>query len=537
MTDERPCARTSMANYAQSAVGVCRRFLRVFGDDSRRASGRVGLTKAGSLARSQLDNCRFLLGKVAVLSVGLAVIISQGCSDPGRVGGEDQRGSSSDLRCRPEDAGRLPTLGPIMHINTWNSGEPLLSVGIPDTGTLADGTVVLIWKVELDCESLQGCLTPSGWSTSVDIATVGVDGSSLASTGKIAGGRYYSDGDCGNCGKSILGEVDLYTVDDSADIAYVAWIERPLTDDLSETFFVGSKVGAGENATLLLDIDFESLQEWTICGLTGGDQKVVVWAEGSNEFSLNMAIVGADVSAFQEPIYATSEHRVVGELEAYVVSNDGHAILTVVWDEEPLSIIEDTGVSVAACQIGQCSSASRFLLKTHATGSSALPSMDGFDTGELVLVWVAGSMGDSQIFGKVFAPSDVIGGSFDPNAYFEVSNRWGAEVVSTSVATLGGGGFSVVWLEAAEGMDMHAVYARQFDLDGGPIGPPMQVVEYFVGRWSNPQLARLGADKVLLTWKESSTGVQVLDVRGGDKIMSRWLPASGDSADCVGMSR
>ncbi len=184
----------------------------------------------------------------------------------------------------------------------------------------------------------------------------------------------------------------------------------------------------------------------------------------------------------------------------------------VVWQTDSLGGGHLNEIAARLYSTGISPQGSPFLVNSQTDHNQDHPAVASFPAGHegFVVVWQSqGQDGDGWgIFGQRFGEGgDVLGEEFQVNP-----GAAGAQQLPR-VATLGNGGFVVVW-EGTDGEDPDGfgIYAQRFDSNGEPVGPQLLVNTTTTDDQRWPDVAKLDDEDFVVTWTsfgqdESASGV------------------------------
>ncbi len=153
---------------------------------------------------------------------------------------------------------------------------------------------------------------------------------------------------------------------------------------------------------------------------------------------------------------------------------------------------------------------SDILVNTTTAGDQVGAAVAAFPGGQFAVVWQSdGQDGDSwSVLARVFDAAGVpAGGEAAVNAYTA-----GAQSNPKAVA-LTTGDFVVVWQSWGQDGDGNGVYGRRLSSSGGAPGAEFKVNNTTAGDQSNPAVARLSDNRILVAWESPGASPGVTDIR------------------------
>ena len=143
---------------------------------------------------------------------------------------------------------------------------------------------------------------------------------------------------------------------------------------------------------------------------------------------------------------------------------------------------------------------SEFLVNTHTSDHQQFPKVTGLNGGGFVVVWQsAGQDGSSWgIHGQRYNASGVAQGS-----EFQINTYTASHQHDPSVASLGDGGFVVVWHSNGQDGSNYSVHGQRYDASGVAQGPEFQVNTYTTNHQQYPQVVGLDGGGFVVVWQSN----------------------------------
>ncbi len=139
----------------------------------------------------------------------------------------------------------------------------------------------------------------------------------------------------------------------------------------------------------------------------------------------------------------------------------------------------------------------RFPVNTYTTGDQTLPAIAEDTLGRFIVVWQSdGQDGDSKgVFGQRYDDGgSPVGGEFRVNTTTSGFQGY------PSVASVGSGGFLVVWQSGQQDGSASGIVARRFDVNGAG-GPEFQINTYTTNYQTLPSVAVDGSGNFVVAWQ------------------------------------
>jgi hypothetical protein len=145
-----------------------------------------------------------------------------------------------------------------------------------------------------------------------------------------------------------------------------------------------------------------------------------------------------------------------------------------------------------------------FQVDTYTTNFQGFPSVSADASGDFVVVWMGGTVpagggGDLDVFGQRYSSAgNTLGPEFRVNTYTTGLQE------SPSLTVDGSGNFVVVWLDEEQDPFGGDIFGQRYASSGDPVGSEFRVNTYMTNVQANPSVASIGGGTFVVAWQSAS---------------------------------
>ena len=421
------------------------------------------------------------------------------------------------------DVSGTPVLSAIAEDTTAPSGNTVASIVVDGSITDADGAREAIAVTSIDNSN-------GTWEYSTD------GGSTFSAIGAVSdSSALLLDGN------AVIRFVPNAGYDGTATFGYKAWDrssgsngQTGVDTTAGDAFSTASETASITVVPLASRVDFSSGSEFRLNSTTANDQQspeiaalsdggyVAVWQSEDQDGS-NSGIYGQRYDA--NGLAVGGEFRVNStttneQSEPAVAGLDGGGFV-VVWTSNAQDG-SDTGVFGQRYAANGDPVGDEFQVNSETSDGQDSPDIASLGDGGFVVIWESEDQdgSDAGVFGQRFdSNGNAVG------AEFRVNSTTASDQQNAQVVALGGGGFVVVWQSEDQDADGLGIFAQRFDASGTAVGGEFRINTKQAEDQSDPSIAALDDGGFVVVWQSKDQDGD------GTGVFGQRFDASGNAVE------